>query len=232
MMRCITAHEDELVVGGTSETADVVVSVSRSLEKIEAAVSKEIDGLESTDVYAGSEIEFHKLTSLERILTGDGIWILRITWEGLLVALETWADYERGRFGEEGWVTSVVHVMVTPDDRVDRFEGYGGGSELICNIRGYVHHSLGELNLSQNGRWLLVLPGLHEAEVIQDLLAQFLVLDQEAVAWDVEQVVAGDLFLDNVLCRDSRTASMDQRDADSRAFRGREGKLGWRHDCE
>lgn len=70
----------------------------------------------------------------------------------------------------------------------------------------------------------LLSPGLHKAQIIQDFLAQFLVLNQETVAREVPQVVAWDHLLSEVSRGQLHTSSMYNGYVDSRARERRENE--------
>lgn len=58
------------------------------------------------------------------------------------------------------------------------------------------------------------LPRLHNAEIIQDFLAEVVILDQETVARGIQDIVTRDLLPDEESCGCSCATGVQDRDAD------------------
>jgi hypothetical protein len=68
--------------------------MSRSLEKIETPIAKEIRSFETPDLEPSPKIKLDQIPSLERVLANHCIRVLRESRVRLFIALEAWADDE------------------------------------------------------------------------------------------------------------------------------------------
>jgi len=87
------------------------------------------------------------MATLESVLNCECVRIVWVPRVRFRVRFESWTDYERRGRREKGWIAYVVHVVMGPDDGVDRRQWHGCGIQNVGHVGGNVDGYTGILRL-------------------------------------------------------------------------------------
>lgn len=129
---------------------DQLLTMSVRPQQIQAAVFKEVDGEEASNLNGISKVELHQVPSNKGIISDQRVGIRRIAGERSRVGLETRSHNKlRGR-RKTRWITGVVYMMMGPDNGADRFQRDTICAKLIGNIMFNFQDRLGRFDLVED----------------------------------------------------------------------------------
>ena len=87
------------------------------------------------------------MATLESVLNCESVRIVGIPRVRFRIRFESGTDDERRGRREKGWIARVVHVVMGPDDGVDRGHWHRGGIQNVGHVGGNIDGNTDTLRL-------------------------------------------------------------------------------------